>query len=68
LARGPSPEEIVRFRPSEQVAERLTSLLEKNRTGRLTQSEQAELDQYEMLDYLMIRLKARARRNMDSDL
>jgi hypothetical protein len=61
LASGPSPQEIVRFRPSENDIARVRELLEKNQAGLLTESEQAELDQYETLDYFMTLVKARAR-------
>lgn len=61
LASGPTPQEIVHFRPSEDDIVRVRELLEKNQAGLLTESEQAELDQYETLDYLMTLVKARAR-------
>ncbi len=61
LAGGPTPEEIVAFRPSPSSMEKVSVLLDKNRQGILSPQEEAELDQVEALDHLMIRVKARAR-------
>ncbi|MCE7986990.1 MAG: hypothetical protein DYG89_37935 [Caldilinea sp. CFX5] len=61
LARGPSPEEIVAFRPSAQAVNDIQQLLTKNHATRLTAAEEAELDQAEWLDNLMTRIKAHAR-------
>ena len=61
LASGPTPQDIVAFQPSEEVTARVTKLLEKNKDGTLTTAEEAELDQYETLDYLMTLVKAKAR-------
>lgn len=65
LASGPSPQAIVHFRPSPQAQARVTELLEKNRAGALTPDEEAELDQYEELDYFMTLVKAQARQHSD---
>ncbi len=64
LASGPSPQDIIAFRPSKEAQARVTELLEKSRAGTLTPAEQAELDQYEELDYLMTLVKARARKHL----
>ena len=64
LAGGPSPRAIVAFRPSEEAQARVVELLNKNRAGTLTPAEQAELDQYENLDYFMTLVKARARQHL----
>jgi hypothetical protein len=64
LASGPSPQRIIDFQPSENVTVRVTELLDKNRTNALTAAESAELDQYEILDYLLTLVKARARLNL----
>lgn len=60
LAHGPSPEEIVAFRPSVQAVNDIQQLLAKNYAARLTAAEEAELDQAEWLDTLMTQIKARA--------
>ena len=64
LSSGPTPQAIVAFRPSAQVQARVAELLDKNRAGTLTRDEQAELDQYEGLDYPMTLVKARARQRL----
>ena len=64
LASGPASQAIVAFRPSTEAQARVTELLDKNRAGTLAPAEQAELDQYERLDYLMTLVKARARQHL----
>lgn len=60
LIKRPTPEEIITFKVSTQAQIHLQELLEKNRTGSLSQMELAQLDIYEQLEHLMILLKARA--------
>ena len=64
LASGPTSQAIAAFRPSSDALERVSELLDKNRVGVLTPDEQAELDQYERLDYLIALVKARARQRL----
>ena len=45
LARGPRPQEILAFRPSEAAITRSQELLQRNQTGALTPAEEAELDE-----------------------
>lgn len=63
LACGPSPEEIIAFRPSSQAVNDIQQLLTKNYVARLTSAEEAELDQAEWLDNLMTQIKAHAHRH-----
>jgi hypothetical protein len=60
LARGPQIDEIVKFRASEKSAQRVRTLLDKNREGTLTDAERAELDAMEFLNHLFALIKARA--------
>jgi hypothetical protein len=60
LVLGPPPQAIWEFKASAAAQERLQQLLEKNREAMLSSAEQAELDAYEQVDYLMTLLKARA--------
>lgn len=60
LIKRPTPEEIIAFKVSARAQIHLQELLEKNRTGSLSQMELAQLDVYEQLEHLMILLKARA--------
>jgi hypothetical protein len=59
LASGPSPEELLQFRPSLQTQARAEELLEKLKQGCLSADERAELDQFEQVERLMRFVKAR---------
>jgi hypothetical protein len=61
LCSGPTLEEIIAFKISARTQERLAELLDKNREEGLSEVENAELDAYEHVDYVMSLLKARAR-------
>ena len=62
LVSKPTLEQIIAFRPSDETDGRIHDLLENNRTGRLTDAEQAELDEFDQIEHLMRRLKAYAQR------
>ena len=64
LARGPRPEEIIGLRPSENHRQRSRELLDKNQQGRLTQPEEGELKGMGQLNFMMMLLKAEARKNL----
>ena len=59
LASNPSPSEIASFVPSSDMQDRLYLLLDRNREGTLTAVEQAELDEWERIEHLMILIKSR---------
>ena len=59
LAFGPSPDELLQFRPSPQTQARAEELLEKLKDGCLSADERAELDQFEQVERLMRFVKAR---------
>jgi hypothetical protein len=61
LASGPSPEELLQFRPSPETQARAEELLEKLKDGCLSAEERAELDQFEQVERLMRFVKARIR-------
>jgi hypothetical protein len=56
-----TPEEIIAFKPSNALDERLHELLDKNSEGTLTSAERAELDRFMQMNHLLILLKAKAR-------
>ncbi len=60
LMAGALPQTIWDFKVSAEAQERLQTLLENNREATLSEAEQAELDTYEQIDYLLTLLKARA--------
>jgi hypothetical protein len=62
LARGPRPEEIISFQPSEAHRTHSRDLLEKNRAGNLSPIEQGEMEQISQINYLVMLLKAEARK------
>jgi len=59
LASGPSPDELLQFRPSPQTQARAEELLEKLKDGCLSEDERAELNQFEQIERLMRFVKAR---------
>lgn len=61
LASTPTPEQIIAYRPPEDLQQRLSSLLEKNRLGRLSGSEADELDEFLRMNRFMSRLKLKAK-------
>lgn len=60
LAGLPTPEEILALRPSEELQQRISALLEKNRTEGLTEAEEREWAQYEYLEHIVRMAKAKA--------
>ena len=60
LASLPSPEEILAFRPAPLLRERVSELLEKNRTTGLSAAEEDEWRRYEYLEHLVRIAKAKA--------
>ena len=67
FARGSSPDEILRFRPSRVAQRRATYLLRRNELGRLTDEEAAELEQLGQLEHLVQLVKARAHLHEESN-
>jgi len=59
LLSGPSAEELLNYRPSEQSQDRARELLEKQGEGRLSFDEQRELDQFELTERLMRLMKSK---------
>jgi hypothetical protein len=60
LASLPTPEEILALRPSETLQNRVSALLEKNRTEGLSLDEEREWEQYQYLEHLVRLAKAKA--------
>lgn len=60
LAGLPTPEEILALRPSEKLTEQISTLLEKNRTIGLNESEERLWQHYEYVEYLVQMAKAKA--------
>ncbi len=64
LAHHPTPEQIVAFHPSAEVAERAYELIETERYGSLTEEERKELESYFVIEYLMELVKLEAHRQL----
>jgi hypothetical protein len=61
LATCPDREQLLKYRPTPRTQERVSDLLHKLKTGRITAEEQRELDQFEHVEMLMQMVKARLR-------
>lgn len=59
LASTPAPQAILKFKMTAAMQERISDLLEKNRSDHLTPAESAELDEYVRIDNLVSLLKTR---------
>jgi hypothetical protein len=57
LASKPTPEEIMAFRPTDEMEKRLKTLLTRSKTGEITPTEVKEIDEYEQIEHLIIMLK-----------
>jgi hypothetical protein len=64
LSEGPAPEQVAEYVVSPRAQERLRRLLALNQAGLLSTEEQAELEEMEELDHLLVLLKAQARDQM----
>ncbi len=64
IAAGTTPEEVVAFRPSSDVQQRVAELVERSKDGSISSEEQSELEDYLQLEHIMIMAKARARQHM----
>jgi hypothetical protein len=62
LASRPSPEQILNFHPSAEVAERAYELIDTERAGGLSDEERAELESNLAIEHLMDLIKVEARR------
>lgn len=60
LASQPTPEQILDIQPSPALQSRVRELLVRNQQGVLTSQEQAELQQYALLEHLVRMAKAHA--------
>lgn len=63
LATAPSAAQIIAFKPSDLLDQRLHALLDRNSAGELDRDEQHELDEYLLMSHFlkMLKLKARLR-------
>lgn len=64
LASHPSDNDILTYHASDAVQQRVSDLLERNRTTGLSPEEAREMDEYEFLEHLVAMLKAKTRLRM----
>ncbi len=63
LSKTPSPEELLGFHVSESAQMRLSRLSALDKAGYLSEAEQAELDDLQRLEHIVIMLRTRAGSN-----
>jgi hypothetical protein len=61
LASIPTAEQIIAFKPSEPLDDRLQALLDRAGEGELTDSEQQELDEFLRVNHILKMLKGKVR-------
>lgn len=64
LANHPTPEQIIAFHPSSEVAERAYDLIYTEKDGSLTEEERKELDSYFVIEQIMELVKLEAHRQL----
>jgi hypothetical protein len=60
LISSPTPENILAFRPSETVQERIRRLLAANKIGELSPEERLELEEFDKVEHFVRMLKIHA--------
>jgi hypothetical protein len=66
LGSAPTLAEIAAYRIPDELQQRAHDLLEKNRTGNLSDEERAEMEEFRQLDHLLTLVKAKARLKLKS--
>lgn len=61
VAGGSTPEDVANFRPSAEIQQRVTELMERERESQLTEDETAELNSFVELEHILRLAKAKAR-------
>lgn len=64
LVESPSPDDILSFKPSEELEDRLSYLMSKNKQDTLTDAEHDELESFLNLNHFVNMLKIRARKKI----
>ena len=67
FARGPSPAEVMAFRPSAETQERVRYLLDRNAADELTGEEAEELECFGEIEHFVQLVKARARAYVENE-
>lgn len=64
LAGGFTPEEIINYKPSDNLKHKVFDLIDKEKAGHLSIEEQSELSYYLQLEHIIRLAKARARKHL----
>ena len=64
LTSSPTPQEIIDYRPSAEKAARVSDLIRREKTERLSADETEELDHYLEIEHIMRLAKARAHQRL----
>lgn len=65
LGSAPTLQEITAYRLPNDLQNRAHQLLDKNRSGSLTDEERAEMEQFRQIDHLLTLIKAKARLKLE---
>ena len=66
LVSQPSPEVVLAIRPTPALQDRMTELLDRNKSGSLSQAENTELDRYLLLEHWVRLAKAHAYKSLQT--
>jgi hypothetical protein len=61
LGSAPTLEEIANYRLPPELQDQAHNLLDKHRSGNLTDEERSEMEEFQQLDHLLTLVKAKAR-------
>ena len=64
IASGPTPKNVVDFKPSEAAKARVADLIHRQKTVGITADEKDELEQFLQIEHLMRLAKAKARQRL----
>jgi hypothetical protein len=61
IAAGTTPQSVADFRPSPESQQRMSDLIDREKTGTLSPEEKAEVDHFMELEHILRMAKARVR-------
>jgi uncharacterized protein YnzC (UPF0291/DUF896 family) len=64
IAAGVTPDEVIRFRPSQEAQQRVDDLVDREKETGLSPEEKSELEHYMELEHILRMAKAKARLNL----
>lgn len=67
IAAGGGPEAVAAFQASPTTRQRVSELIERERTNSLTEDERSELDHYMQIEHIVRLAKARAKARLSNE-